>query len=137
MGKKSAILLIKVKENDFKKNQNIYSVKEEKNTSVKIWKKKFFEQDCEVRLSKAYWGQKKIWLHFLFSHCDLTEKKIAPFFKSVARILIHKNSALKEIAIKLYDSVHGQMSNMKANLLVDLWHYHYFIQTFVFDKNIV
>ena len=64
-------------------------------------------------------------------------KKIAPFFKSVARILIHKNSALKEIAIKLYDSVHGQMSNMKANLLVDLWHYHYFIQTFVFDKNII
>ena len=78
--------MIKVKENDFKKNQNIYSVKEEKNTSVKIWKKKFFEQDCEVRLSKAYWGQKKIWLHFLFSYCDLTEKKLRLILKSVARI---------------------------------------------------
>ena len=52
--------------------------------------------------------------------------------KSVARIIIHKDSALKEIAIKLYDSV----VKCQANLLVDLWHYHYFIQTFVFDKNI-
>ena len=69
-----------------KKNQNVYSVKERKNQNVysvkeknykcQIWKKFFFEQDCTVRLSIAYWGEEK-----KSDSIFLWQKKIAPFFK--------------------------------------------------------
>ena len=64
--------MIKVKKIDLKKNQNVYSVKEkkikmftvskEKNYKCQDLKKNIFEQDCVVRLSLAYWGEKKVCL---------------------------------------------------------------------------